>query len=332
MQIDLNAGGTMATIDKHVDKEIIETGRIPDSNDFIQDNDICDLVIEEQEKISEATPLTDDLVRVYLREIGKMSVLDPETELTLARKVQQGDVRAKQELVRHNLRLVVSIAKRYLNRGMSFLDLIQEGNLGLMKAVEKFDPERGYKFSTYATWWVRQGITRSLSDKSRTIRIPVHMVELISKLKKAIKKLSSKSGHIPSEKEIAQELSMDLNKVKEIIQIMEAPISLHSPVNSDEGGDLEDFITDDGNISPESSANGVLLGTDINKALKCLTLKEAAVIRLRFGLDCGQERTLEEVGKILGVTRERVRQLEFRALKKLRQPGACDNLKDYFAA
>lgn len=285
----------------------------------------------EIEDMKQETPLTDDLVRIYLREIGRVPVLEPRKEIELARKVQKGSPAAKQELVRHNLRLVVSIAKKYLNRGMSFLDLIQEGNLGLMKAVEKFDPERGYKFSTYATWWVRQGITRSLSDKSRTIRIPVHMVELISKLKKMIRKIADKSGISPTDEEIAREMDMDINRVKEVRQLMEVPVSLNSPVNSEEEGDLEDFITDD-DVSPEVRANGKLLGKDINKALKCLTLKEAAVIRLRFGLDCGRERTLEEVGKILGVTRERVRQLEFRALKKLRQPGACENLKDYFAA
>jgi RNA polymerase primary sigma factor len=285
-------------------------------------------VVENQSE----TTFTDDLVRIYLREIGKVEVLKQKTELELSRKAKSGDQKAKQELVRHNLRLVVSIAKKYLNRGMSFLDLIQEGNLGLMKAVEKFDPERGYKFSTYATWWIRQAITRSLSDKSRTIRIPVHMVEMLSKLKKAIKRLTEKSGQPPSEEDIAKEIDIDVAKVKEIIQIMETPISLNSPVNSEEEGDLEDFISDNENFSPEQLANGSLLGVNINHALKCLTLKEAAVIRLRFGLDCGQERTLEEVGKVLGVTRERVRQLEFRALKKLRQPGACENLRDYFVA
>ncbi len=313
----------MATINVNK-KSIIELNDIENS-DF-------DVFEEEKEEISEATPLTDDLVRVYLREIGKMSVLDHKTEIDLARKVKIGDIKAKQKLVRHNLRLVVSIAKKYLNRGMSFLDLIQEGNLGLMKAVDKFDAERGYKFSTYATWWVRQGITRALSDKSRTIRLPVHMVELISKVKKASKKLGDKFGHAPTNEQIAKEIGLEVEKVKEIVQLMELPVSLNSKVNSEDEGNLEDLITDNEGISPECKANGMLLGMNINKALKCLTLKEASVIRLRFGLDCGQERTLEEVGKILGVTRERVRQLEFRALKKLRQPGACDNLKEYFAA
>lgn len=322
----------MAAIKNQTDKIIIEINQIPDTQEknLIDLNE--DLLEIEEENNSQSSSLTDDLVRIYLREIGKMTVLDQETELKLARKAQTGNSKARQELVRHNLRLVVSIAKKYLNRGMFFLDLIQEGNLGLMKAVEKFDPERGYKFSTYATWWIRQSITRSLSDKSRTIRIPVHMVELLSKFKKAIKRLSEKAGHVPTEEEIAKEVNIDVTKVKEIIQIMESPISLNSPVSSGEEGDLEDFIRDDYNLSPEYLVNSLLLGTNINTALKCLTLKEASVIRLRFGLDRGQERTLEEVGKILGVTRERVRQLESRALKKLRQPGACENLKDYIVA
>lgn len=295
-----------------------------------ESNEVLEL---ENEMVEEGNKsFTDDLVRVYLREIGKTPVLSQKKELDLARRARKNDSDAKQELVRHNLRLVVSIAKKYLNRGLSFLDLIQEGNLGLMKATEKFDPERGYKFSTYATWWIRQAITRSLSDKSRTIRLPVHMVELLSKLKKAISKLSEKSGQMPSEEDIAHEIDIDVNKVKEIIPIVETPVSLNSPVNSEEEGNLEDFISDDTNSSPEQKANGTMLGININQALKCLTLKEAAVIRLRFGLDCGHQRTLEEVGRILGVTRERVRQLEFRALKKLRQPGACESLKDYFVA
>ena len=313
----------MKTINKNIIKEITETDELTKDAFFEEEMEL--------EAGNAASLVTDDLVKIYLREIGKMSVLGTEEELDLARKSLCGDIKAKQELVRHNLRLVVSIAKKYLNRGMSFLDLIQEGNLGLMKAVDKFDPERGYKFSTYATWWVRQGITRSLSDKSRTIRIPVHVVELISKLKKAKKKLSEKSDYTPSDEDLAFELKLDVSRIKEINQIMELPVSLHSPVNSEEEGDLEGFITDE-DASPEFAANGILLGININKALTCLTLKEAAVIRLRFGLDCGQERTLEEVGKILGVTRERVRQLEYRALKKLKQPGACENLKDYFAA
>lgn len=316
---------------KTIKKQLIEIQENKD--ELTQDSNINSFEDEEIEiENLERTPLTDDLVKMYLREIGKMNLLDSKAEIQLAKKAQVGDSRAKQELVRHNLRLVVSIAKKYLNRGMSFLDLIQEGNLGLMKAVEKFDPDRGFKFSTYATWWVRQSITRSLSDKSRTIRLPVHMVELISKLKKTMRKLGDKTGGTPTEEDIARELEMDVNRIKEVIQIMETPISLHSPVSTTDEGYLEDFITDNTNLTPESKANGMLLGVNINQALKCLTLKEAAVIRLRFGLDCGQARTLEEVGKILGVTRERVRQLEFRALKKLRQPGACAILKDYFAA
>ena len=312
-------------------KQITEETNILGSIQF-HDEDIDKGDIHEEESNGNGASITDDLVRIYLREIGRMSVLSKVCELDLARHAQQGDLRSKQELIRHNLRLVVSIAKRYLNRGMSFLDIIQEGNLGLMKAVDKFDPERGYKFSTYATWWVRQGITRSLSDKSRTIRLPVHMVELINRFKKTIKRLNDKFGHMPSDAIIAEALEINIEKVKEIVQIMETPVSLHTRVSDDEEGDLEEFINCDLNGSPESSTNQMLLGKDITKAFRCLTLKEASVIRLRFGLDSGKQRTLEEVGKILGVTRERVRQLECRALKKLRQPGACENLKDYYAA
>ena len=312
-----------------IKKQVIEIGnRAVDIEPFV--DEITDFDIESENLKSD--PICDDLIKLYLREIGKMSILAVEEEIELAQKAQIGNIRAKQELVRHNLRLVVSIAKRYLNRGMSFLDLIQEGNLGLMKAVDKFDPERGYKFSTYATWWIRQGITRSLSDKSRTIRLPVHMVELVSKLRKAKRKLTDKTGVAPTEKEIAHELKIDVERVKEIIQIMELPVSIHAPLNPSDEGNLEDFITDTEHSTPEFITNGMLLGLSINRALKCLTLKEAAVIRLRFGLDSGKERTLEEVGTLLGVTRERVRQLECRALKKLRQPSASENLKDYFAA
>jgi len=320
----------MSVIDKNIGKLIAKAKKCFKKNEEIIEA-VDDIEVEDVRPVSDAS-ITHDLVKIYLREIGKMSVLSQVKEIDLAKRAQSGDIRAKQELVRHNLRLVVSIAKKYLNRGMSFLDLIQEGNLGLMRAVEKFDPDRGYKFSTYATWWVRQGITRSLSDKSRTIRLPVHMVELINKFKKVSSKLNEKLGRVPTDEEIATELSIDTHKIKDIVQIMELPVSLHSRVNQEEEGDLEDFITDEAGHSPEASANEMLLGLDIDKALKCLTLKEAAVIRLRFGLDSGKERTLEEVGKVLGVTRERVRQLEFRALKKLRMPGKCDNLKDYFAA
>ena len=319
-----NKGDSMAMIEEPIKVKI----NFSDEDIENLDIDIANILEEDKSK----NCITDDLVRMYLREIGKVSILNQAKEIQLAKKAQEGNLKAKQELVRHNLRLVVSIAKRYLNRGMSFLDLIQEGNMGLMKAVDKFNPDMGFKFSTYATWWIRQGITRSLSDKSRTIRLPVHMVELINKIKKASKKLFNKSGNNPSDEEIARELKINIQKIKDAIQVMDIPVSLHSPVNGEEEGDLEDFITDDDHVSPEVSTDGKLLGIDITRALKCLTLKEAAVIRLRFGLDRGQERTLEEVGKILGVTRERVRQLESRALKKLRQPGKCENLKEYFAA
>lgn len=277
-------------------------------------------------------PVTDDLVRIYLREIGKVSVLGVQKEIELARSAQKKNIKARQELIRHNLRLVVSIAKRYLNRGMSFLDLIQEGNMGLMKAVDKFNPDLGYKFSTYATWWIRQGITRSLSDKSRIIRLPVHMIEIIHRVNKAIEKLGDIYGRHPSVEELSSEMDLSVDRVKEILQFKEIPVSLNVKVTNDEDEVyLEDTIEDKLH-SPDHKAEEGLLSDDVKKALKSLTFKEAAVIKLRFGLDNGRPRTLEEVGGILGVTRERVRQLETRALKKLRKPESCERLKEYFAA
>lgn len=279
------------------------------------------------------SPLSDDSVKMYLREIGRVPLLNAKQEIELARAVQKGDIKSKRKLVRHNLRLVVSIAKKYINRGLPFLDLIQEGNLGLIRAAEKFDPERGYKFSTYATWWVRQGITRSLSDKSRTIRVPVHMVETINKFKKVARKLGQELNRRPTEIELAEVMEVTPQKIKEIIAAMRTPVSLEAPINKEEDGKLEDFIADPyTNRRPENSASDQLLADDIFKVLDTLTPKEQAVIQLRFGLDSGQERTLEEVGRLLGITRERVRQLEFRALKKLRHPERAVKLKDYLEA
>ena len=276
------------------------------------------------------SPLSDDSVKMYLREIGRVSLLNAKEEIELARGIKEGDINAKRKLVRHNLRLVVSIAKKYINRGLPFLDLIQEGNLGLIRAAEKFDPERGYKFSTYATWWVRQGITRSLSDKSRTIRVPVHMVETINKFKKIARKLGQELNRRPTEEELAEVMEVSTIKIKEIVSAMRTPVSLESPINSDDDGKLEDFIADPNqSIRPEMAATENLLADDIVKVLDTLTQKEKAVIQLRFGIDSGQERTLEEVGRMLRITRERVRQLEFRALKKLRHPERAVKLKDY---
>ncbi len=277
-----------------------------------------------------ASPLSDDSVKMYLREIGRVPLLNAKQEIELARRIKEGDIQAKRTLVRHNLRLVVSIAKKYINRGLPFLDLIQEGNLGLIRAAEKFDPERGYKFSTYATWWVRQGITRSLSDKSRTIRVPVHMVETINKFKKVARKLGQELNRRPTEEELSEVMEVSTVKIKEIVAAMRTPVSLESPINNEDDGKLEDFIADPNmNVKPEVAATEQLLGDDILKVLDTLTPKEKAVVQLRFGIDSGQERTLEEVGRMLRITRERVRQLEFRALKKLRHPERAAKLKDY---
>ena len=293
-------------------------------------NDNSDQLGENLESVS---PLSDDSVKMYLREIGRVPLLNAKQEIELARRIKEGDINAKRKLVRHNLRLVVSIAKRYINRGLPFLDLIQEGNLGLIRAAEKFDPERGYKFSTYATWWVRQGITRSLSDKSRTIRVPVHMVETINKFKKVARRLGQLFDRRPTEEELAEVMEVSTQKIKEIVAAMRTPVSLEAPINNEEDGKLEDFIADSSdNVHPELAATDQLLSSDILKVLETLTPKEKAVVQLRFGIDSGQERTLEEVGRLLGITRERVRQLEFRALKKLRHPERAVKLRDYLAA
>lgn len=312
-----------------------ENGANPETSDV---SPAASTTSKDEEEVEEVdfesiSPLSDDSVKMYLREIGRVPLLNAKQEIELARAVQKNDLKAKRKLVRHNLRLVVSIAKKYINRGLPFLDLIQEGNLGLIRAAEKFDPERGYKFSTYATWWVRQGITRSLSDKSRTIRVPVHMVETINKFKKVARKLGQELNRRPTEVELAEVMEVTPQKIKEIIAAMRTPVSLEAPINKEEDGKLEDFIADPyTNRRPESSATDQLLADDIFRVLDTLTPKEQAVIQLRFGLDSGQERTLEEVGRLLGITRERVRQLEFRALKKLRHPERAVKLKDYLEA
>ena len=271
----------------------------------------------------------DDPVRMYLKEIGKVPLLDADRELLLAQKMSEGDQRAKQELVEANLRLVVSIAKRYVGKGMFFLDLIQEGNLGLMKAVEKFDYTKGYKFSTYATWWIRQAITRAIADQARTIRIPVHMVETIHKVSRVSRQLLQERGHEATADEIAEVIGMSPEKVREIMKIAQDPVSLETPIGEDEDSHLGDFIPDDDSPAPSEAASYALLREQLSEVLHTLTPREEHVLKLRFGLDDGRTRTLEEVGKEFNITRERIRQIEAKALRKLRHPSRSKRLKDY---
>ena len=271
----------------------------------------------------------DDPVRMYLKEIGKVPLLSPEEEHELAQKMSEGDEEAKKMLSEANLRLVVSIAKRYVGRGMLFLDLIQEGNLGLIKAVEKFDYQKGYKFSTYATWWIRQAITRAIADQARTIRIPVHMVETINKLIRVSRQLLQELGRDPYPEEIAKEMNLSIDKVREIQKIAQEPVSLETPIGEEEDSHLGDFIPDDDAPAPAEAASFSLLKEQLTSVLSTLTPREEKVLRLRFGLDDGRARTLEEVGKEFEVTRERIRQIEAKALRKLRHPSRSKKLKDY---
>ncbi len=271
----------------------------------------------------------DDPVRMYLKEIGKVPLLSPEEETELAQKMSEGDEAAKKMLSEANLRLVVSIAKRYVGRGMLFLDLIQEGNLGLIKAVEKFDYQKGYKFSTYATWWIRQAITRAIADQARTIRIPVHMVETINKLIRVSRQLLQELGRDPYPEEIAKEMNLSIDKVREIQKIAQEPVSLETPIGEEEDSHLGDFIPDDDAPAPAEAASFSLLKEQLTTVLSTLTPREEKVLRLRFGLDDGRARTLEEVGKEFEVTRERIRQIEAKALRKLRHPSRSKKLKDY---
>ena len=271
----------------------------------------------------------EDPVRMYLKEIGKVSLLTADEEIELAKRMEQGDEEAKKRLAEANLRLVVSIAKRYVGRGMLFLDLIQEGNLGLIKAVEKFDYRKGYKFSTYATWWIRQAITRAIADQARTIRIPVHMVETINKLIRVSRKLLQELGREPTPEEIAEEMKMPVDRVREILKISQEPVSLETPIGEEEDSHLGDFIQDDNVPVPADAAAFTLLKEQLIEVLGTLTEREQKVLRLRFGLDDGRARTLEEVGKEFNVTRERIRQIEAKALRKLRHPSRSRKLKDY---
>ena len=290
---------------------------------------ILDTSVEEDLDLSVPEGISiDDPVRMYLKEIGKVPLLTAEEEIELAKRMEEGDEDAKHRLAEANLRLVVSIAKRYVGRGMLFLDLIQEGNLGLIKAVEKFDYRKGYKFSTYATWWIRQAITRAIADQARTIRIPVHMVETINKVKKVSSQLLHANGREPSAEEIAEELEMPVEKVREIMRVAQEPVSLETPIGEEEDSHLGDFIPDDDAPAPAEAAAFTLLKEQLMSVLSTLTPREEKVLKLRFGLEDGRARTLEEVGKYFKVTRERIRQIEAKALRKLRHPSRSRKLKD----
>ena len=322
-------GEQMDLIYEYLEKKGIEiTGNFDEEIKELEDD--LEITAEELEDLTVPESVSiDDPVRMYLKEIGKVDLLSTEEEAELAQKMADGDASAKKRLAEANLRLVVSIAKRYVGRGMLFLDLIQEGNLGLIKAVEKFDYTKGYKFSTYATWWIRQAITRAIADQARTIRIPVHMVETINKLIRVTRQLVQELGRDPSPEEIAKELNMPLDKVAEIMKIAQEPVSLETPIGEEEDNHLGDFIQDDDAPAPSEAATFTLLKEQLAEVINTLTAREEKVLRLRFGLDDGRARTLEEVGKEFNVTRERIRQIEAKALRKLCHPSRSKKLKDY---
>ena len=306
---------------------ITDDDDIPDEELLLSDEDEVDM-----ENLDLSIPdgiSIEDPVRMYLKEIGKVPLLSAEEEIELAKRMENGDQEAKKRLAEANLRLVVSIAKRYVGRGMLFLDLIQEGNLGLIKAFEKFDYRKGYKFSTYATWWIRQAITRAIADQARTIRIPVHMVETINKLIRVSRQLLQELGREPTPEEISEEMGMPVDRVREILKISQEPVSLETPIGEEEDSHLGDFIQDDNVPVPAEAASFTLLREQLVEVLGTLTEREQKVLRLRFGLDDGRARTLEEVGKEFNVTRERIRQIEAKALRKLRHPSRSRKLKDY---
>ena len=298
------------------------------ADDVLNDNDL-NMSDDLEMTLSTEGIAIDDPVKIYLKEIGRVPLLSPDEETELAKRMAEGDSYAKKRLSEANLRLVVSIAKKYVGRGMQFLDLIQEGNLGLLKAVEKFDYTKGFKFSTYATWWIRQAITRAIADQARTIRIPVHMVETITKVKKVSSQLLHETGHDPSAEEIADKLEMPAERVREIMRIAQDPASLEPPIGEEEDSHLGDFIPDDDAPAPADAASLMLLKEQLNEVLSTLTDREAKVLRLRFGLEDGRSRTLEEVGKEFDVTRERIRQIEAKALRKLRHPSRSKKVKDF---
>ena len=324
----------MEKVFEYLEGHNIDVLRITADTD--DDVDIDNMIAEEEEVDMENIDLSvpegvsiEDPVRMYLKEIGKVPLLSAEREIELAKRMEEGDEDAKKELAEANLRLVVSIAKRYVGRGMLFLDLIQEGNLGLIKAVEKFDYHKGYKFSTYATWWIRQAITRAIADQARTIRIPVHMVETINKLIRVSRQLLQELGREPLPEEIAKELDMPVERVREILKISQEPVSLETPIGEEEDSHLGDFIPDDDAPAPADAASHTLLRETLGDVLDSLTPREEKVLRLRFGLEDGRPRTLEEVGKEFNVTRERIRQIEAKALRKLRHPSRSKKLRDF---
>ena len=319
IEIDMPAGDVLPTLDDDLLPEIEELTGL---------EEVTEEEISSTEELAD-TLSTDDPVRMYLKEIGKVPLLTPEEEIELAVRMAEGDEEAKRRMTEANLRLVVSIAKRYVGRGMLFLDLIQEGNLGLIKAVEKFDHTKGYKFSTYATWWIRQAITRAIADQARTIRIPVHMVETINKTIRISRQLLQELGHDPSAEEIADEMGMPVEKVRDILKIAQEPVSLETPIGEEEDSHLGDFIPDEDASEPSEAASFSLLREQLEEVLDTLAPREKKVLELRFGIVDGRTRTLEEVGKEFNVTRERIRQIEAKALRKLRHPSRSKKLRDF---
>lgn len=320
-----------------VDIIAIQTKRSEEEIDFSEEPDNLEELeqleeVEELEKVDLSVPegvSYDDPVRMYLKEIGKIPLLNSEEEIELAKRIEHGDEEAKKRLAEANLRLVVSIAKRYVGRGMHFLDLIQEGNVGLIKAVDKFEYQKGYKFSTYATWWIRQAITRAIADQARTIRIPVHMVETINRIVRTSREMIQKLGREPLPEELAKELNMDVDQVQKALKISQEPVSLETPVGEEDDSHLGDFIQDDNIPVPAEAASYMMLKEQLSEVLLTLNEREQKVLKLRFGLDDGRSRTLEEVGKEFDVTRERIRQIEAKAIRKLRHPSRSKKLKDY---
>jgi RNA polymerase primary sigma factor len=321
---------TAALEDINLDEELLSSGfGAFEQTDADNENEDETLAFADESDLAAAKARGEDSVQLYLRSIGRIKLLSATEEIELARRIGKGDEIAKKRLVQANLRLVVSVAKKYQGRGLPFLDLIQEGNLGLIRASEKFDPERGYKFSTYATWWIRQGITRALADKSRTIRVPVHMVETINNLRKVTRKMSQELGRRPTMEELARGMNVSLTKIKEILAANRVPVSLDTPYGEDEDNSLGELVQDENSTPPEVSTESNLMASDIRGVLSVLTPREREILILRYGLQDGQQRTLEQVGKLVGITRERTRQIELKALRALRQSDVTDKLRDY---